>query len=87
MTRTPDQVAAESALETALHNVAAAYGISEDGVFVGDWVAVVEVQHPEQEGRTAYELFVSGGVLPAHRVFGLLSMGEDLMADAGVGDD
>lgn len=73
--RTDEQRQADDEFVRAFENVGKAYGFLTEGFALGDWVAYAEATpfDPSMAGVTRYFLLLPGeGVIPKHRVWGLL---------------
>jgi len=74
---------ATEALERAIYAAAEAGGHLEDGETITHWVVVAaSVSMAEDNGKTGYVMFSTGGTLPAHVVAGLCDMGRHVALNA-----
>lgn len=73
MNRTPEQVAADNRLDSAIREVAAAYRLAE-GALVTTWVISAATSYFDAEGDecTGTVLLFPGGNLPTYIAVGLL---------------
>ena len=83
MNRTPDQEAADNALEGALRQIADAYGVLTDTDYLGHWLTIMAIDHFDPEEDTAYLVAFQNGRLPRHVSYGLLHVAEAIIDRPG----
>lgn len=90
MKLTPEQTAAEEALQKAIDMMSAAYPIVDkaddeqsvtSGWLVGDWAVIISSTGFDVEGdmHDSYQLAFSGGNMPEYRAKGLFKQALDMM--------
>jgi hypothetical protein len=84
--RTPEEVAADNALDEAINRMAKAGELVADDEVVTAWVVVGAAQGPDY-GRTSYFHAFPGGTLPSHTAVGLLRLAEQEILAHGEDDD
>lgn len=75
--RTPEQVAADEALEAAIERVAAAYGTYDPDMILTGFVVVVEAVAVDGDGAVVSErrgILLPNGQFPASTAAGMLSI-------------
>jgi hypothetical protein len=73
--RTPEQIAADNAIEDALALAVKAYELTEDGDVVTTW-AILGASQGLDDARTGYFQLYPSGSQPTHITVGLLRMAE-----------
>jgi len=89
---TPEQSAANAAMEDAIQRVAKAYmGPGDVQGVLGDWVVVaaetVIGKGDAADDTTAYNVLMTGGGISSHRALGLLKVGAQHINRGWLGDD
>lgn len=86
MERTPEQVAADNALDEAIRRCADAYEVVADGEVVSSWVVAGAAQGADDD-RSAYFTLSPGGTQPGFMAYGLLAFAADhLLHNEGADD-
>lgn len=76
--RTPEQEAADAALAQAIHE--AAQASFPGAAMVMDYVVLVQREDPNRPGTTTYNYLLPAGQLPWHRILGMMTVFDRLMA-------
>lgn len=84
---TPEQRAADDALEEAIRQAMVAYDLLDDNRMVTEWVVLVASQGvtPDVAESTSYQYLVPGDFITWHRLLGLVDTHRLLMAQQVMG--
>jgi hypothetical protein len=80
--RTPEQIAADEQLETAIRRAALAYWAADDpdkGEILTDWIVVISHENMTNADDQFYGTLGPGGSVTPHRAIGLLDIGKRLL--------
>lgn len=82
--RTSEQIAADNDLDAAIRRVCVSRDHLRAGEHIIAWVVVAAIDNAGEPGRDAYVVLHPNGYQPTHSALGLLSIGQDMVADEWV---